>query len=572
MLKDQADFVTIEKEKSAQFVTYDQYGAVGFNLTFSPSPLSIFFYKSLPIHSLESKIDASEKISIIVNKKGRAIFDLNGKFHDFSGIINVFVSLLMMSMGALSIRPTLFKSEEKFFKSKLILSRLLILNLFIFFLMLSMFLIILVLGIHFGKSDIASFAVYFLWSILFLDVCFFCGLGIDIISKNKYLTIVSTLLVWFIVIFLFPEIRFLNIKNGSITSPKSIDLMKLKTLMEKESEIREKILPLLKDKTKKKDEIMQYQKTLVMEYLMKGYKANIELELKLLTEVKAMIISYKRLAVATPSGAYLLLIESISSSGYDQYKDFVEHVLKVRDNFFLDYIDKRYNQKYEKVIPLTLETNLIKSRSYLPKELRTGLLITIVILLVLMFYICGYFMIKDNRQKNISKTLDITNTRKGKAYLMYDKDLTLSAGYKSFFKTRENTIIIEKVHYEIETSILRWLKYICKQESVDLRKALTYIENSGINMKALQKCEYKKRVQLFKKVYFALKLFIGGEILVIFNYFDTEAVELENYCKSLLKMQETVIIYISANPAKIKTDTATEITCFDICNENMTLR
>jgi len=95
VLKD-LDTVFDNEEQLKNFhITYEQYGAFGLNIFFKPSPLVVFFHNSSLIKELESSFNTFEILKIYLNAKGKEILKKSSGFKDFSGILNVFGSLLM---------------------------------------------------------------------------------------------------------------------------------------------------------------------------------------------------------------------------------------------------------------------------------------------------------------------------------------------------------------------------------------------------------------------------------------------------------------------------------------------
>jgi hypothetical protein len=246
VLKDLDTDIYYDEQFKNFHLTYDLYGVIGLRVFFKPSPLVIFFHNSSFVKELESSFSTNEIIKFYLNAKGKGIFKKSSGFRDFSGILNVFGSLLMTIFGLMTYKNRIFafNGEKKF--SRNVFIRLLILDVYFVLLMVSMYLYAALNGIQFSPHHLELYAVFCLVALLILNLWFLMGMFLTLWLRHKSGKLVAITL-WALIMIGISEIRYFAISPRDIPSVKKTNLQKIKTLMETERKIREKILPLLKE-------------------------------------------------------------------------------------------------------------------------------------------------------------------------------------------------------------------------------------------------------------------------------------------------------------------------------------
>jgi hypothetical protein len=400
IIESEEDFQDIERLKVKQYINYNQYGSYGFRVLFIPSPLSIYFVNSSTIPGLTSNVDSGERLNIYNSfKEGRTLFaDKGGGFKDFSGIMLLLGSLLVLYLGYESLihRDYLrfmygFMDYKRLFFST-VLSRVFIL-VFLFLLNAGISLIILEInGIQFSGGEYAHFFTFLVTLVLVL--VFFFALGTIAGSfKSGFAGFVMVIISWFVLVFLFPGIvnTVTSRKADNIVSNYKLELQKLKSLMDFERESLEKY----GDTTK--DNIDAVRKS-VEDFLEKGFPKIQAFEERLRNEMDENIRFFEFLSSLFPSTFYLSAGNEISSKGYENFIIFFDYIRELKKKFLRFYLDHRYYSDDPFDAPKTVESfikdneNLFHSKSRTPRGFTRSLLLTLV-------YIIGLFIISYSRFK-----------------------------------------------------------------------------------------------------------------------------------------------------------------------------
>ncbi|HLP46896.1 MAG TPA: hypothetical protein VK469_13160 [Candidatus Kapabacteria bacterium] len=576
-------FSSLEKQKSTQVVTYEQYGVFGYKIKGEADPLIIFFNHSTPLNDLESKIDAMENVNIGSSVKGKAIFKKTSHFKDLFGLLNVFGTLLMFLMGLFSYKPQAVFMEKKRSLLNEFIPRLFWLNAFFSATMSSIFIFALLKGVPFTVSHAKLYVLFQLNIILLLDVCFVAGFFIASGIKSRYMNISITIIVWFFCIFILPEWQYPNIQETDVLSEFEIDLIKNENLMAKEKAIREAILPLLRDSKRDPKETWLYQKNLVMEYLNDGYIKNNALEYKLQGQMKNIVEQLEKKSLWNPFDFNLLISETLSSRGYRYYLNFVDHVLEKKDRFFRYYIDKRYNSKDPAVIPLTTEGDFIyKSQSLLPHKFWPGIAMQFCYLLFLSISLQVFLHLKEKRNTSEKKTMDLDQIKNAYSFFWECKENDGLEKYLNFFKTTAGITVIDTRSISasgLDTPLISWIRYVCDHKKYQEQTVLHKLEKLGIPLTELKKKHIafkteaiKKNAEKLKTVYLVLKSMEESNLLVIYNFFKGETQEFEDNCKKYLAQSGKRVLYISSEGFRQKVKSFKLIKSLDIYDENISLR
>jgi hypothetical protein len=399
IIKSKEEFQDIEHLKVKQYINYNQYGTYGFRVLFIPSPLSIYFVNSSTISELTSNVDSGERLNIYNSFKGRMLFaDKGGGFKDFSGIMLLLGSLLVLYLGYESFiyRDYLrfmsgFTGYRKIFIST-ILSRVFIL-VFLFLANIGISLVLLEIhDIRFSRSEYAYFFTYL--AILLLLLIFFFALGTIAGSlKSGFAGFVMAIISWFVLVFLFPGIvnTVTSRKADNIVSNYKLELQKLKSLMEFERQSLKEL------GSTTEDNIDAVRKSLE-DFLEKGFPKIHAFEERLRDEMEENIRYFEFLSSLFPSTFYVSAGNEISSKGYENFILFFDYIRELKKKFLRFYVDHRYYSDDPFDAPTKVKSfikgdeNLFHARNRTPWGFTWGILL-------ILLYIVGLFIISYYRFK-----------------------------------------------------------------------------------------------------------------------------------------------------------------------------
>lgn len=402
-------FRNFEELKVKQYVTYGQYGTYGFRILFIPSSTSIFFHNSSTISQLTSNVDSGERLNIYNSFKGPALFtEKSGGFKDFSGIMLLLGSLLMLYLGYESfihkdyLRFMLgFIGYKKLFFS-IILARLGICLSFFAVTAGLAFLLLKINNIQLDPNEMFHLAIFL--TVLLVLMIFFLALGtIGGSFKSQFTGFVMILVSWFALVFLAPGIvsSITSRKAENIVSNYKLELDKLRVMMDVEKRLDKKVkdIPLGQDKN-----LLLHR--LVNEYWNTEFLEIINFEKNLENQMTKNIRLFQQLSFFFPSTFYLSTNDEISSKGFENFIRFFGHIQSLKTNFVKFYLDKRYPlpPSTAPVPPPTQgiqsfikgNENLFYAQSGLPQGFFNGLLISLL-------YILGTFLLSFYRFKNSLK-------------------------------------------------------------------------------------------------------------------------------------------------------------------------
>lgn len=550
--KEKENFIQYEKLKVKQYGNYEQYGSYGFRLLFQPSPLNIFFNSST-LKTTETNIDTKEIIKINRSGKGKSIFQSIGYFKGFSDFILLFGSLLMLYLGL-----TTFKSikDIQFYKDtgyviKIIIYRLLHLNLFFFILCVSVFLLAIIRGINFSDSDIEKYFLYILYTLIFQSIFYISGVLISLFTiKNKKLTLKLAFLFWGVFIILIPEIsnKYIAIKSKKIESIEKVNIEKLKTVMDFERKSMELYLEKIKkdsnvDKLKLKREIMS-------SFMNGSYNINEEIENELFNEVREMISFHEKLSLISPTNYYSLL----AGEGYYSHIQFLDYIIEMRHNFMKFYIKKRQFSKKSEIEPFIKNSeNIFKAQSHLPPTFWTATGINLIFILIL-FFISRRLIkrhLADNEKMSYDGPFEFHRVKVGDICYVYCGDEQQRD--KLFRSLRgDETIFIDQISPEdFDSNIkLKDFFYLAQKiEETDMERAQVYLEKMGIDAETLNKRIEEVPFETFKKFYCAVKFANLQKYLMISDYARESSKDFNHKFRTLLsyinKIEGKTIVYLS---------------------------
>ena len=576
-------FASIEKQKSTQIVTYEQYGVLGYRLIGETDPLIVFFNHSTPLNDLESKIDVTENVNISSSAKGKAIFKNKSFLKDLSGLLHVFGSLLIFLIGLFSYKTRAVFMTKKTSSLKVIITRLIWIDMYFIVSMAALFFFAMMKGVPFTMSHANLYLAFELETIMLINICFMLGYIIAACIKTRYINISLTIIAWFFCIFILPEFRYPVIQEKDVLSVTKIDSIKNEILMAREKAFREKLLPLKKDYKKNAKEGWEIQKRFALEYLNDNFTNNNALEYKLQEQMKNIIDRYERNSLWTPFSFNLLMGESLSSRGYRYSENFVDHVLVKKDRFFRYYIDKRYNSNDQTVIPITGDDDFIyKSKSALPEMFWQGISIQLLYLIALIIFLQVITFIKARRKAKAIKPVDLNQIKNSQSFFWECKESDGLEQYLNYFESIDDLTLIDTREIStagIDTPLIHWINYTCNQKKYNRQDILTRLETLGISQKELKKVDIsikpeniKRNAEKLKMVYLVLKTMEKSSLYVIFNLFKGETQEFEDTCKKYLAGLGKMVLYIGNEAFRQKGISSKLIKALNIYDENISLR
>jgi hypothetical protein len=375
-------FIKFEKEKISQIFNYAQYGVFGFRLLYESSPLNLFFVNSSVLQDVESNIDSLEAVKVESSFKGKKLFLKRGYFKDFAGIPFIFGSLFMLYLGHLAlVSPAYLRfitgrmSLRKYY-GLTTAARLFWLDLFFVSLGLGLFFLVQLGGVDFSRSERMVFILYLLFLVLLLDFIYLLGQLTTVLVRFRKVFFLWFFIVWFICIFLLPEINRISVFNKSqvLESAEKVNLEKFRTLMALEKKFRDylKVNPATP-----LNRIRQMQKKFAVQFINSSYLVNTGLETKYLRDVERVIAGHERQSVLFPTTFYQFLTGEASGKGYYGYLDFMDYIMKLRNRFMQFYLEKRYETNDAAVESFVKnDENIFRARSRLPKTFWLGFLAT----------------------------------------------------------------------------------------------------------------------------------------------------------------------------------------------------
>lgn len=375
-------FLETERLKTDLYFSYAIYAAYGFRLFFVPSPLSVLFINSTVISELSSNVDVGSLLNIFKSYKGRVLFaEKSGGFKDFSGIILLFGSMMVLYLGFETFLNkdyirfiSGFIQPKKLFYS-IIGSRMLLLILYFLFLVIVSLVLIDINGIQLMQNEYRHLNYYLLVMAFMLLFFFILGLVAGTV-KSRFAGFFMIISFWFIFVFLVPGIIQSMIADSSenITSSYDLELKKLQAHMGFEVRAMQEqgVLENSKENTQSERDVMEsYWKNEVRK--VQGLERNME------NDMRKNIRNFQIMSLVVPTSFYISVGNEISSRGYKNFVDFFRYLQMLKEGFVRFYIDKRFYSNIEKVeLFIKGEENIYYSRNLLPDYFVWGLLLSFV--------------------------------------------------------------------------------------------------------------------------------------------------------------------------------------------------
>lgn len=375
-------FQETEKLKATQYINYNQYGAYGFRVLYLPSSLSVFFTNIGAISELTANVDATERLNIYRQFKGRSLFiERVGDFKDFSGLLMLFGSMLALYIG---FHAFLYKDYIRFLISQshpgvvfwsVMSARIVWLFLFFGGLAAAAILQLKVNHVAISRNDYCCFFLYI--SVWLLSVLFFLFVGAIAGNMRSRITgIVLLIMFWFLSVYLVPGLVNTLIAHGAdrIAKEYKIEFEKLKVLMQLEKRALAQ-RSTVTDNLSVEESKRHYAES----YWNNQFRVIQQMERDLETSMNQNVERYQVYSIFFPSSFYLSTSAEISSQGYRNFIDFYRFLQQTKERFVRYFIDKRYYENNSKVVPFVKENSyLYYANGRLPGKFGLG-----VVLLVL---------------------------------------------------------------------------------------------------------------------------------------------------------------------------------------------
>jgi hypothetical protein len=510
--EEQKSFSIYEANKTKKYLTYDQYGGYGFRVIFEPSAQFALFQNHGIFDRIESNIDVREVVNLHDVKKGRSLFKTS-KNKDFSGIIYVFFSLFFLLLGSTTVR------SKKYLRAMLTLRdmihlfvyRLVFLALTVTFIFLLNLLYLYLNGIAFPADSFSLVLSYFWYALLFLT--FFYTLGFFISSITQKHKIHVALIVWFVLIFVVPELinTALWKEAQDIPPTEKLNYTKFETLLNAES----KFYPndnggVNFNKDPKKD-----WRALAIKLWDEVYSANKESERQFQNSVEKVISKNYSYSLLFPTKFYEVMADEVSGKGFKGYLEFLKYTNQLRDKFMNFYIQKRYISNDSTVESFVKgEENIFQAKSRLPGNYYAGLGLAALYSLILL--IASYFILRARLYKAPE---DLRREElifeKGASFFMMFKDPAYRDTVFENYIRQKNVSGIERVDIldiDLEINARSAIRYIASIRGINEQEILESLDILGIKERDL--ATKPNTHELLRKIYIAVQV-AESDIIVI---------------------------------------------------------
>ena len=548
-------FQVTERLKASKFMNYTLYGTRGVRFLFIPSPFCVIFNDLAIYRGLISIADSGEGLYIFSDFNGKELFSDPSGFIDFSGIISLIGCLIAILYGYDAARNAdyldLLKdiSGNKRIVLPITLSRIILLNLSLFFLCLLSLLWFLINGINlFDKS----FLYFFL--VLFLFISSFVAAGAVIGSiKKKGLKIGSLFVVPFVFLFIIPGVInkvFYN-EATNIKSIQKFEFDKLKVMMNLEKRSYDQIKTWKSGKVAP-DEI----KRLVQSGQENEYKEIKGFEIYRIDMILKRVKAYHLVSSFFPTSFYKATNRELSSKGFKNFIIFYQFTFNKKCEFIAFYIDRKFYKPFPKtgLEPFIKgDEDLFRAKSQLPYFFWLGILLTFL-------YVIGLLFTLYRMHSKVIKTGDkVQNKTFWPVEIDFNKENTLCGVCKNdqikddifqYYRLQKNAACIDKINGDIQHQLNDIkanvvLKYFCRLSGVSMEKAVDYLKILGI----IDLTSLKLTREEILKFYVILKAAKDEEYIILNDFLKNESKEFENVLFKFLVFLEDCgkkILYLSS--------------------------
>jgi hypothetical protein len=551
-IAERENFHHYEQLKVTQYVNYEQYGFHGFRVLLQPSPLIIFCHSYLS--TLKSNIDIKDIVNITFNYKGQKVFSYYGMAGDFSTLFSVLGSLLMVYFG-LNTFPGISSirfHRPRSFIFKTVCSRYIILNGYFLLTILAAYFFARVLGVRFDSQENITFRKYSLYVMLFLSMFYFLGLLMTVIGRFKANHAVFTYLVWFILIFVIPQVYNMDLEKESKTI-KSNELVNLEKLNNGKNFERKAEAYFKQMQEKKVKEIRTIARQFIDEYLQKVMPLNTAIEARLNREVFRLIKGHEKKTIFMPSSFYGFLSRELSSMGYYGYHEFLSYILDMKSEFSRFYFDHRYNHIDQTVKSfITDKENVFLSQSLLPDGYGKALSLTVFYCLLLAGGAAAGLRKILKPPPHTPVQLNIDELEMGKSYFYLARNMSTEEKRALLHSLRsQQAVIIEKPGnslFDPGISLKAWVQFESHQRRIEPTSLTEVFETLGITPAHLEQRIKNLDIEVLCGTYLGLQLAQPAELFVFDDFLKGVSKEFEQRVKAAIDqfLPRAVILYFSS--------------------------
>jgi ABC-type transport system involved in multi-copper enzyme maturation permease subunit len=386
IIEDKEKFLETERLKTDLYFSYSVYANYGFRLQFLPSPLSVLFVNSTVISELSSNVDVASLLNIYKSYKGRVLFaEQSGGFKDFSGIILLFGSMIVLYFGFETfLNKDYFRFISGFIQPRrmfysIIGSRLVLLLVYFLVCVAGSLLLIGLNRIDLMRNEYRHLNYYLLVMSAMLIFFFILGLVAGTL-KSRFIGFFLLISIWFVFVFLIPGIIQSLIADSSenITSSYDLELKKLQAHMgfERKAMEAQGVLENSKENTQSERDLMEsYWKNELRK--IQGLEKNME------NDMRTNIRNFQIMSSVVPSSFYISVGNEVSSRGYKNFVDYFSYLQKLKEGFVRFYIDKRFYSNFDDVeLYIKGEENIYYSRNLLPDYFIWGICLNLIYIIL----------------------------------------------------------------------------------------------------------------------------------------------------------------------------------------------
>jgi len=395
ILKEKVEFQKMEEMIFLFLKNYTHYSIIGHRIFFMPSASSIFFSNPGAMSEISAHINSMEILDIYNNCKGKSLFTGSSwRKLRFSYIMFFIGTLLSMFIGHECIRDREYlksrSSTIPYWQAFLYVVTVRFLLVAAVFLLLMAVMILLVLGqnIQLAASDYTVIGGYVLDTLVTLFFFFLIGVVIGIVVPGKWAGAALNMFIWLIiVIFITNSVDAIGFE-GTDNIPKNYKTLnkKIKMLDDYEEYAKRKY-------GKRKDATGETRKIAAEDYWENFYPHMEAIDIEVKSAISSIVKKHREMSKLMPTNNYLMVSDEASSRGYENFIFFFEYLMKLRRNFLRFWFDRNYyNDPKEMVNFIKGDENIFKAQSRLPGNYWSGIRVTILYALILLF--SAFFLFK----------------------------------------------------------------------------------------------------------------------------------------------------------------------------------
>lgn len=431
-------FREIEKVKISKYRNYQDYGAKGFRLLFTGSPMSVFFYDSAAVPDLNANINFAGNLDMFLPLKDvNPLSFRKTMFADFSGMMLFFGSLLALLYGFNAFRHTGYlkflgslRHPAAIFAGLTTVRLILLITLFTLMLAASLAFIGLS-GLPVPlDGNLAAF-----WLLVAFVILFFFAMG-SLFGNITSLTagISAMLSCWFLFIFIIPA------TVNSITEQQSTDLntfyqfelQKERKIKAFEKEAANFSMPQLED-----DSVRKKAKREITQTFLKDLANIHQMEKKRLDGMRQGMVFREKIACLFPSTLYQHAANELSSRGYSDFLDFYRHAGAQQQEFTRYILLHAFIRKHVRRVNVFRGTdNVYKGTGKLTPYFFHGLGLTLFYSLILLagaYLLLWRRLYPQPKEACTSESIPVINLFKGSLSVFSEtRDMFSSRMYKLF--------------------------------------------------------------------------------------------------------------------------------------------